>query len=210
MHMAHVSREISCRFSLAVMSDCYVEKILKAIKSVDVSGIQTCTDMLSTRYVGDAELVLQALETFVRAANDGETHMTLEATFQTEASELNSNNPLELNLSNSNFREQELDKCRASDSSESSSQQPCVSKICFYPLRSEKTKEQLSRMKKIISSNSRIANESELSCDLIGTIESIFQILFDLVNYALTQENQIVITSTISLSSPSLTKIELM
>ena len=78
------AKEVLCRFSLAVMSDLYVEQILGAIGKTNTQGVKSQTDALSTTYRGHRVAVLQALQDFFCFANDGCTHMTLEAQFTGE------------------------------------------------------------------------------------------------------------------------------
>ena len=76
-----MEKETVCRFSLAVMCDDYADKILTAIKQVDTQRIHSATDALSTTYRGERTHVLDALQAFFTHANDGKTHITLEASF---------------------------------------------------------------------------------------------------------------------------------
>ncbi|MDD3361381.1 MAG: YkoF family thiamine/hydroxymethylpyrimidine-binding protein [Hespellia sp.] len=80
--MTGASQEITgCRFSLAPMTDRFVEVILGAIEKVDTSKVWKATDKLSTVYRGKQIHVEDALKaTFVQAYQDG-VHMTMEATF---------------------------------------------------------------------------------------------------------------------------------
>lgn len=70
-----------CRFSLAVMSDHYIDIILGALAKVDTSRVWSATDALSTVYRGRQVPVEDAvMACFVHAFRPG-VHMTLEATF---------------------------------------------------------------------------------------------------------------------------------
>lgn len=69
------------RFSLAPMSDNYVEQILSAIEQVDLSKVWSQTDKTSTVYRGSDEAVMDAIRAcFIYAYQEG-VHMSLDATF---------------------------------------------------------------------------------------------------------------------------------
>lgn len=69
-----------CRFSLAPMSDHYVDIILEAVKKVDTSNVYAVTDKLSTVYRGKRGHVLDALKACFIEAYRTDVHMVLEAT----------------------------------------------------------------------------------------------------------------------------------
>lgn len=75
-----MQKNANCRFSLAVMADDYAAMILKALSAVDTVGIQASTDLLSTTYIGTVADVFAKLQEIFAVVNDGETHITLEAT----------------------------------------------------------------------------------------------------------------------------------
>lgn len=69
-----------CRFSLAPMSDDYVNIILDAVKKVDTSKVYTVTDKLSTVYRGKHRHVLDALKACLVEAWRPDVHIVMEAT----------------------------------------------------------------------------------------------------------------------------------
>lgn len=69
-----------CRFSLAPMTDRYVDVILDAVAQVDTSKVYAITDALSTVYRGKRRHVLDALKACFVHAWQTDVHMTLEAT----------------------------------------------------------------------------------------------------------------------------------
>ena len=69
-----------CRFSLAPMSDRFIDIILGAVKKTDTSKVWSDTDELSTIYRGRRIHVWDALKAcFINAYTEG-VHMTMEAT----------------------------------------------------------------------------------------------------------------------------------
>lgn len=70
-----------CRFSIAPMSDNYIDIILGAIKNVDTSKVYAITDKLSTIYRGKQEHVVDAVKSCFINAYKEDVHMVLEATF---------------------------------------------------------------------------------------------------------------------------------
>lgn len=70
-----------CRFSLAPMSDRYIEIILGAVGKVDTSKVWARTEAHSTLYRGRREHVLDALKACFIHAWQPDIHMTMEATF---------------------------------------------------------------------------------------------------------------------------------
>lgn len=78
------AREITgCRFSIAPMSDNFVDILLSALKQVDTSKLWSGTDALSTVYRGKNRHVVDALKAcFIHAVQAGQgVHTTMEATF---------------------------------------------------------------------------------------------------------------------------------
>ncbi|MGI6068952.1 MAG: YkoF family thiamine/hydroxymethylpyrimidine-binding protein [Blautia sp.] len=69
-----------CRFTLAPMSDKFVEIILGSIRQVDTSKVWQMTDKLSTVYRGKRIHVLDTVEACFLHAYRNEVHMTMEAT----------------------------------------------------------------------------------------------------------------------------------
>ncbi len=70
-----------CRFTLAPMSDRYIDIILGAVKKVDTSKIWSETDKTSTVYRGKRAHVFNAVEACFVHAYDENVHMTCEMTF---------------------------------------------------------------------------------------------------------------------------------
>ncbi|MCL2381586.1 MAG: Ykof family thiamine-binding protein [Treponema sp.] len=68
-----------CRFALAVMSCDFVPLILESIKNVNTEKVWSKTDALSTIYRGKRIHVMDCLKALFSNANDGKTHITLEA-----------------------------------------------------------------------------------------------------------------------------------
>ena len=71
-----------CRFSLAPMSDSFIEIILGAIAKVDTSRVSAVTDEFSTTYRGGRRQVLDALKAcFAYSYREG-VHMALNAVLE--------------------------------------------------------------------------------------------------------------------------------
>ncbi|MBS6643765.1 MAG: thiamine-binding protein [Clostridiaceae bacterium] len=76
------SKDITgCRFTLAPMSDRYIDIILGAIQKVDTSKVWANTEKHSTLYRGKRIHVLDAVKACFVHAYDPGVHMTMEATF---------------------------------------------------------------------------------------------------------------------------------
>ncbi|MBT9777032.1 thiamine-binding protein [Clostridium sp. MCC353] len=76
------SKDITgCRFTLAPMSDRYIDIILGAIQKVDTSKVWANTEKHSTLYRGKRIHVLDAVKACFVHAYDPSVHMTMEATF---------------------------------------------------------------------------------------------------------------------------------
>lgn len=70
-----------CRFSVAPMSDNFVEILTNAFTQVNTSKVWSATDALSSVYRGRACHVVDAVRAFFVAAENPTTHTTMEATF---------------------------------------------------------------------------------------------------------------------------------
>lgn len=76
------SRDITgCRFTLAPMSDRYIDIILGAVQKVDTSKVWANTEKHSTLYRGKRVHVLDAVKACFIHAYDPNVHMTMETTF---------------------------------------------------------------------------------------------------------------------------------
>lgn len=72
---------MACRFSLSVMGDHYITAILQALRSIDLSGVESDTNHLSTLYRGECQHVVNTVRDCFVAVNDDRTHITLAAMF---------------------------------------------------------------------------------------------------------------------------------
>ena len=81
-------QNVNCEFTLAPMSDRFVEIILDAVGKVDVSGLSAKTGRMSTVYSGELGRVAGALYQCFAAARRPGVHMTMQAVFTGEKSPL--------------------------------------------------------------------------------------------------------------------------
>ena len=213
MHLPQGTQEITCRFSLAVMSDQYVERILHAIQTVDTTDIETRTDLLSTQYTGQAVTVLGALQRFVYAAVDGNTHMTMDVNIMKHnpkprsyayETDTDKDNPLQLQLPSDTRHNDAEGLNRIQEDNEL-----VISKISFYPMEIEETQDQVGNICNLIKEGGYVIHSGMYFCDLVSPISELFHMLSRIVDYVLLQENPIVITCNMSFASPSLSKVRL-
>lgn len=89
-----MNQSINARFSLAVMSSNYAEKILGALASVDTTSLQrTARDIFSSTYIGTPRHVLHAMKSLFIHVNDHDTHITLEGTLSPASSSFDTTAP---------------------------------------------------------------------------------------------------------------------
>ena len=89
------SKDITgCRFTLAPMSDRYIDIILGAIQKVDTSNVWANTEKHSTLYRGKRIHVLDAVKACFVHAYDPDVHMTMETTFPRAVPATRMQNPI--------------------------------------------------------------------------------------------------------------------
>lgn len=76
----HMEKVMGCRFSLAPMSDSFIDIILSSIGKVDTTRVWSMTDELSTIYRGRRIHVLDALKACLLYSYRKSVHMTMNAT----------------------------------------------------------------------------------------------------------------------------------
>lgn len=181
-----------CRFSLAPMSDNYIQFILNAIKKTDTSKIWSKTDKTSTVYRGKRVHVVDSVKGCFVNAFDKDVHMTAELTFSkgcpgdSDGDSFLSEDDILLNeplLKDNNFN--------------------VVSKISFYPLGT------LDYMQGIIdivnmAKDFNIYVESAHYCTILeGDVHKIFEYLEKALAYADKNISHYVLEATLSVNSPT-------
>lgn len=181
-----------CRFSLAPMSDRYVDIILDAIGNVDTSKVWSHTDHLSTVYRGKRIHVIDTVKSCFIQSYKEDVHMTLEATFS-KGCPGDSDGDSYLSEDDTLVNEEES---RKKDFNVSA-------KISFYPLGD------LDYMNHIIYAVN-LAKDMELYHTsghyvtiLEGSVHTIFEYFERLLEYSDKNISHYVLQATLSVNSPS-------
>ena len=187
------SKDITgCRFSIAPMSDDYIDIILGAVEKVDTSKIWSKTDKLSTIYRGKREHVVDAVKAcFVRSYND-KVHMTMEATFSkgcpgdTDADCYLAEDDVPVNerlISDKKFN--------------------VLSKIAFYPLGVEDYMKHIAHVVNLAIEKGLYKESTHYVSILEGDISDLFTYFNEVMEYAEENISHYVLQVTLSVNSPT-------
>ncbi|MCL1990479.1 MAG: Ykof family thiamine-binding protein [Defluviitaleaceae bacterium] len=178
-----------CRFSLSVMRDDYVRHILSALKQVDTRHVWSHTDALSTTYRGHKFNVVNAVKELFIAANDGKTHMTLEATFTKGCpGDTEADIPLALSPKEKEVQEKKFD---------------VLCKFSFYPMGSNDYMDQIAYVVNLAIDRNLYVGPSHYATELKGDVQDLFAYFNDIINYADEHIDHFIYQVTLSVNSPS-------
>ena len=183
-----------CRFSLSVMSDDYVNIILNAIGRVDTQRIWRATDALSTVYRGRRAQVVDAVKSCFVHANDGRTHITMEATFSKGCP-----------------GDTDGDSCLAEDdapvdtpTNRADKNFDVLSKISLYPLGVPMYMEHIAHAVNLAKNVGVFKGVSHYATELQGGVDNVFDCLNEIMDYAEKNLGHYVLQTTLSVNSPSM------
>jgi len=177
-----------CRFSLSVMSNDFISKILTAIQDVSAETIWASTDAISTTYRGKREHVMQAVrDVFVRV-NDGRTHVTMEATFSKgcpgdvdEDSILSDRASFGVYVKNFDV----------------------LCKIAFYPLGVASYMEHIAHVVNLAIERRIYHQSSHYATEIKGDVYEIFAFFDEIMKYGEAHLDHFVLQTTLSINSPT-------
>jgi len=179
-----------CRFSLAVMSDQYVDKILGALGRVDTSHVWSATDLLSTTYRGHQTNVINTVKDLFVEVNDGETHITLEAT-------LSKGCPGDV--------EEDIPMKLAPTKVVSASKKfPVHVKFSFYPMGEGDYMAHIAHIVNLAIDKGIYDRPSHYATQLYGDVNELFDYFHDIMAYSDEHLDHFVYQITLSVNSPSL------
>lgn len=187
------SKEVTgCRFSLAPMSDKYIDIILGALDKVDTSKVWKDTDKLSTIYRGKKNHVLDSVKAcFMHSYKEG-IHMTMEGTISrgcpgdTDADSLLAEDDILMNeskLKNMNF---EVD---------------C--KISLYPMGVSNYMEYIANVVNNAIDRGIYVKSAHYVTILRGYIHELFKFFEDTMEYCSEELSHYVMQFTLSVNSPT-------
>jgi len=183
-----------CRFSLSVMSDEFVGKILDGIGNVDCSKVWSQTDALSTVYRGKRIHVMDAVKACFIHVNDEKTHITMEATISkgclgdVEADYVLDVDDILVNKTDKSFQ--------------------VLSKIAFYPLGVADYMDHISHVVKLAISKGLYNKSGHYATELSGDINDLFDYFNEVLEYAERHIKHYVLQATLSVNSPTKVKEE--
>lgn len=187
------TKEITgCRFSIAPMSDDYINILLNAIQKVDTSKVWSKTDKLSTIYRGKRIHVIDGVKACFIESYQEDVHMTLEATFSkgcpgdTEADSYLATDDIlinESNLINKHFS--------------------VSSKISFYPLGTEEYMKHIAYVVNLAIRQNLYQQSAHYVSILEGDVHDLFSYFNDVLAYAEQYLSHYVLQVTLSVNSPS-------
>lgn len=187
------SKDITgCRFSIAPMSDNYVDIILGAVENVDTSKVWSKTDKLSTIYRGRREHVIDAVKAFFVAAYTDKVHMTMEATFSKGCP---GDTDADCYLSEDNIPANE--KLIADKSFN------VLSKIAFYPLGVQDYMEHIAYVVNLAIKRGLYKESTHYVSILEGDISDLFTYFNDVMEYAENNISHYTLQVTLSVNSPT-------
>lgn len=181
-----------CRFTLAPMTDDYVNIILNAVKNVNTSKIWSETDKTSTVYRGKRIHVVDAVKACFIKAYHPEIHMTSEMTFSkgcpgdSDADCFMSENDILLN-----------------EASISKKTFHVVSKISFYPLGTKEYMQGIIDIVNMAKEKGLYVNSAHYCTILQGDVHDIYNYFNDILAYADMHINHYVLQATVSVNSPT-------
>jgi len=178
-----------CRFSLSVMADDYVPKILNALGEIDTSHVWKETDLLSTTYRGHKTNVINTVKELFIAINDDKTHITLEATLSKGCpGDRDADIPMEL----------------APVISESSNKKFNVhAKIAFYPMGEVDYMDHIAYVVNLAIDKGIYDKSSHYATQLHGDVHSLFDYFQEIFEYADKHIAHFIYQITLSINSPS-------
>ena len=178
-----------CRFSLSVMSDDYVPKILNALGDVDTSHVWQETDLLSTTYRGHKTNVINTLKELFIAINDHETHITLEATLSKGCpGDTDADIPMEL---------------VQAISASSSKNFNVHGKIAFYPMGELAYMDHIAHVVHLAINKNVYDRSSHYATQLYGDVHDLFDYFHEMFDYADEHTGHFIYQITLSINSPS-------
>lgn len=178
-----------CRFSLSVMSDDYVSKILNALEAIDTTQVWKATDLLSTTYRGHKTNVIQTLKELFIAVNDNETHITLEATLSKGCpGDTEEDIPMELapvikRLPSTKFN--------------------VHGKIAFYPMGQLDYLAHIAHVVRLAINKGVYDKSSHYATQLHGDVHDLFDYFHEIFDYADEHLEHFIYQITLSINSPS-------
>ena len=172
---------ISTTFSLSIMSDDFIAKILHAIHHTDTSKIKSHTTALATSYSGACDQVLLALRSCFMHANDDKTHMTMHGTCTNTAEPLTP-----------------PPQVIALPAWGGATSFPVLCDFSFYPLATEDLQTHQQYATELAQAHNLWRGDY-----LQGDVRDIFDFLNDLLHYASAQLPQFVLQFTLSVNSPT-------
>jgi len=184
------ARDITgCRFSLSVMKDDYVKHIMQTINQVNTEAVWSGTDALSTTYRGRRIHVVDAMRAFFTHANDGKTHVTLEACFSkgcpcdTEADSYLAQDDTLRNPVRKHFDVQ--------------------AKMAFYPLGILDYMDKIAHVVNLAHTHGLNPQPSHYATALSGDVQVLFDYFDTVLAYAESQIDHYVLQVTLSVNSPT-------
>jgi len=179
-----------CRFSLAVMADDYVSKILGALEKVDTSHVWSETDLLSTTYRGHQTNVINTLKELFVAINDDKTHLTLEATLSKGCpGDIEGDIPMELAPTTVASTKKEF---------------PVHGKFSFYPMGEGNYMDHIACIVNLAIDKGIYDKPSHYATQLYGDVNELFDYFHEIMAYSDEHLDHFIYQITLSVNSPSL------
>jgi len=180
---------MGCRFSLSVMSDDYVPKILDALKSVDTAHVYSKTDTLSTTYIGRMDNVINTIRDLFINVNDFKTHITLEMTLSNaHPGGIKKEIPMEAKNQINGNPHKKFD---------------VHSKFAFYPMQQLDYFDHIEKVICMAVEKNIFHKSSHFASELKGDVYDIFEYFTQVFDYANKHVNHFVYQITLSINSPS-------
>lgn len=178
-----------CRFAVSVMSDNFIPIILGAIKNLDTSKVWSATDALSTVYRGKRIHVMDCLKACFSKANDGKTHVTMEATVSKGC-------PGDIDDDSHLADDAVLNNCQKKFD--------VLSKISFYPLGIANYMDHIAYVVRLAMERNLYVESSHYATILKGDVNDMFDYFDAALIYAEQNMSHYVLQITLSVNSPSL------
>ena len=183
-----------CRFSLSVMADDYVPKILGALNAINTSHVWSETDLLSTTYRGHQTNVINTLKELFIAINDGQTHITLEATLSKGCpGDCDDDIPMMLAPVIGESSDKKFDT---------------HGKLSFYPMGEVAYMDHIAYVVNLAIDKGIYDKSSHYATQLYGDVHALFDYFHEIFDYADTFLNHFIYQITLSINSPSLRRDE--
>jgi len=178
-----------CRFSLSAMCDDYINVILDAAQATVTEHVWSRTDALSTIYRGCRPYVVDAVRRFFTHANDGKTHITMEASF-----------------SNGSLGDIDAAHTPAPENAPLSPQGtgfPALCKIAFYPLGVSDYMRHIAHVVNLAIESGLYRCSSHYATELQGNVHDLFDYFNGVLAYGERELSHYVLQVTLSVNSPS-------